>query len=504
MFASLPYIMVFTGATLMAYNIYRYIRLASHMGQRQDWNEEQRVLRIPISLLVLFLLGYLAVGFFGKPDLVIGGILFGGSLFVFAMIAFLEHVTERIQEQEYLRAQVMAAEQSSRTKSNFLSTVSHEMRTPMNAIIGLSSMTLKDESLSPLARHRVEQISASAEHLLSLINDILDMSRIESGQLALAHQRLSLETVLNQVNGMIGGQCATKGIHYLPSVVGTTDPCFVGDAMKLKQVLINILGNAVKFTDAGGTITFTTEQTASFGDFRTLRFVMQDTGIGMDQGFLPKLFSVFTQEDASSTNQFGGSGLGMSITKSIVEMMHGDIVVESEKGVGTTFTVTVSLSACPDVPEQEAASDARPTDGSPTETASLSSIEGLHVLVAEDVDLNAEILADILDVEGVSSERAKDGQEATELFGQSEPGHFDAILMDVRMPVMDGLAATRAIREMGHPDAAGIPIIALSANAFDEDVQHSLQAGMNAHLSKPVDPDLLYKTLAELVAARNE
>jgi CheY-like chemotaxis protein len=239
---------------------------------------------------------------------------------------------------------------------------------------------------------------------------------------------------------------------------------------------------------------------ASYENHRTIRFVIDDTGIGMDEAFLPKLFQTFTQEDTTTTNQYGGSGLGMAITKSMVEMMNGDIQVRSEKGRGSTFTVTVTLDAA-HVPAEAPAPEEQTSAPTPEESEENGgfSLESVEVLLAEDVDLNAEILADLLDMEGVTAQRAKNGQEAVDLFRESENGQYAAIFMDIRMPVMDGLAAAKAIRKLNRPDAKTVPIIALTANAFQEDVQRSMQAGMNAHLSKPVEPEHLYQTLEELI-----
>ena len=220
---------------------------------------------------------------------------------------------------------------------------------------------------------------------------------------------------------------------------------------------------------------------------------MKDTGIGMDKEFLPKLFDAFSQEDSGNTNKYGGSGLGMAITKSFVEMMGGEIRVESEKGHGTTFFVTVTLGRA----QKEPAS----VEKTPVEALPLA---GRHVLIAEDQELNAEALTDLLELEDISSEWAENGQRAVDLFSKSAPGHFDAILMDMRMPVMDGLSATKEIRKLGRPDAATIPIIALTTNAFSEDVQQCLQAGMSAHMSKPVDIELLKVKLSELLSAQQE
>ena len=386
------------------------------------------------------------------------------------------------------------AHSASRAKSRFLSRMSHEIRTPINAIIGIDAIALRDESISPRTRDELNKIGASARHLLSIVNDILDMSRIESGRMTLREEPFPFQEFLDQVCVIVGGQCDDKGLRFACEKVGPLEAYYVGDSLKLKQIVINILGNAVKFTDAPGTITFTTQQIARADDRATLRFTMADTGIGMDEAFIPRLFEAFSQEDMGNTTRYGGSGLGMAITRSFVDMMGGEIGVESEKGRGTTFTVTVALGVPREADLPKAAAQDTP--------AAEPSLAGLRLLIAEDQAINAEVLADLLELEDIASEWAENGQRAVELFSQSDKGHFDAILMDMRMPVMDGLAATREIRRLERPDAATIPIIALSANAFEEDVKQCLEAGMNAHLSKPVDIGLLKATLHKLRGPR--
>lgn len=504
MLSAIVHAMVYLGSALMVYNIYRYIRFAGKISQQGGWAKEERLLTVPIVLLILFLLGYLAVGLFGAPDLIIGGILFGGSVFVFLMIIFMEQVILRVQENERLEARLTSAEESSRAKTSFLSRISHEMRTPMNAIIGLNSIALKDPEISDKTRDYLEKMRISTQHMMELINDTLEMGRIESGKDELLHEEFSLKELVKTVNSIFEAQCTEKGLTYDYELKGSLEPAYLGDALKLKQIFVNILSNAVKFTPAPGRIRFSVEHLSSYGGHRTVRFIISDTGIGMDKDFLPKLFQVFTQEDATTTNRYGGTGLGMAITKNLIDQMNGDIQVQSEKGEGSIFTVTVTLDAAAQAAvsaseappetqtEPEAEAQSQPRTG---EEPDYSVLDGSHVLVAEDIDINAEILFDLLDMEGISAERAENGQQAVELFRESEPGEFDTVLMDIRMPVMDGLAAAKAIRSLDREDAKSVPIIALTANAFQEDVQRSLQAGMNAHLSKPVDPDELFETM---------
>ena len=384
------------------------------------------------------------------------------------------------------------AHSANRAKTQFLSQMSHEIRTPINAIIGLDTIVLRDESISPHTRDFLEKIGSSARHLLSIVNDILDMSRIESGRMELKEEPFSFRELIEQINVIVGGQCDDKRLRYVCSIEEPMEEYYSGDNLKLKQVIINILGNSVKFTDPPGEISFSVRQEILSDNEAKLHFTMKDTGIGMDPEFIPKLFDAFSQENTGNTTRYGGSGLGMAITKNIVTMMHGEIWVESEKGKGTSFFVSVPVKRVKeeDIPHPE------------ENTAGELSLEGLCILIAEDLEMNAEVLTDLLDLEGVTSEWAKNGEIAVRMFSESSPGHFDAILMDMRMPVMDGLTAAREIRKLERPDAAVIPIIALTTNAFEEDVKQCLQAGMNAHLSKPVDIDLLKETLAEKTPLR--
>ncbi len=394
-----------------------------------------------------------------------------------------------MEQNRALSEALTKAEESNAAKTAFLSSMSHEIRTPMNAIIGLDNIALHETNIPQHTRDELEKIGSSARHLLALINDILDMSRIESGRMVLKAEEFSFREMVEQINIIIHGQCEDKGLTYDSRTIGQTDDYFVGDALRLRQIIINILGNSVKFTDSPGTVTFTVEQCDNNDDTRILHFTMKDTGVGMDESFIPKLFEPFSQEDATTTNRYGGSGLGMAITKNMVDLMGGTITVESQKSIGTTFTV--------DLPLQKA--DHTDALEEPTVSAPNVSVAGLHVLIAEDVELNAEVLEDLLEMEEITSEWAENGKRAVEMFRESEAGHFNVILMDMRMPVMDGITATKEIRKLDRPDAEKILIIALTANAFEEDIKHCLQAGMNAHLSKPVDIDQLKDLLGKLL-----
>ena len=534
-----------------------------------------------------------------------------------------EEMRDSLAKNQALSDALEIAEEASCAKTSFLSNMSHEIRTPMNAIISLDSLALRDETLSGETKEYLNKIGASARHLLGLINDILDMSRIESGRLVLRKEEFSFRQMLEQINTMVMSQCSEKGLKYECRVTGGVADFYIGDDMKLKQVLINILSNAIKFTNAPGDVTLSVERINVFDDQSTIKFVIKDTGIGMSKEFIPKIFDSFAQEDGTRNNKYGSTGLGMAITKNIVELMNGTISVESEKGVGTQFTVVVTLRNCehsgldsnyinfrdlkilvvddeevaaehaklvldeagiksdialsgpealnmlevahtkqehynlvlldwkmPEMDGIEAAKEIRKRYDNETTVIILTSfnwdeimdeafhvgvdsflakplfasnvvdeferiarknnmslikekqradLKGKKILLAEDMEINAEIMKEVLAIKEIVTEFAENGKIALEKFTASDEFYYDAVLMDVRMPEMDGLEATAAIRKLNRKDAGIVPIIALTANAFDEDVQRSLQVGMNAHLSKPVEPERLYRSLEELI-----
>ena len=448
----------------------------------------------------------------------------GGKLGVVCGFTDVDAETRRtLRQNEALTDALAAARQANRAKTAFLSNMSHEIRTPMNAIIGLNSIALNDPDTPERTRDYLTKIDVSARHLLNIINDILDMSRIESGRMAVKEEEFSISKALEQVNAIVGGQCREKGLRYTCSILGELNDSYIGDEMKLRQVLINILGNGVKFTPAGGSLSFTIEELARLEGNATLRFTIRDTGIGMSKAFLPHIFEAFSQEDASTTSRYGSTGLGLPITKSIVELMNGQIEVESEQGVGSVFTVTLPLRVPGRRAEDKAGAaeeagadglapkppcdDGGPEafrDGLNKNNSALprgTDLRGRRVLLAEDVAVNAEIMVMLLTTRELEVDVAENGRAALELFEGHPAGWYDAILMDMRMPEMDGLEATRRIRALDRPDAGRVPIIALTANAFDEDVQRSMQAGLNAHLSKPVAAETLFGTLERMIGA---
>jgi len=475
------YAMVYLGSLLMVYNIICFARYTRYVKGLNNWGGRNCILYIPIILLILFLAGYLIIGVFGKPDIIVAAILFGGSVFVFVMYLLLRTITQRILESEQMQAKLMAAEESNRVKSGFLASMSHEMRTPVNVILGQDSIALMDQSLTTETRDHLEKIGYSGRYLLGLINNVLDLNHLEKGSLVVKNEEFYFMEAILEVSAMINSLCETKGLTYQMTISDEAVGYYMGDAVQIEQVLFRILQNAVKYTEVPGKITFTVEAEAENNGRKNLKFIIADTGIGIDEEFLPKLFDVFEQEDSSFTNR-GGSGLSLAVTKKVLELMGGTISVKSKKNIGSIFAIDLPLEVVHK--EEENAAPGQET-----------SLAGRRILIVEDIPENAEIVADLLELEDAETELAENGQIGLDMFTQSPLFYYDAILMDLRMPVMDGLEATRRIRALERKDAGIVPIIALTANAFEEDIKNSLNAGMNVHLAKPTDADLLYTTL---------
>lgn len=542
-------------------------------------------------------------------------------------------IRQEQKQKEILSAALTAAEQANAAKTDFLSRMSHEIRTPMNAIIGMSAIAAQAVGNDEQVAECISKIGISSRFLLSLINDILDMSRIESGKMLLKSEKIPMEDFLNGLNVICYSQAAAKGVDYECIASPTLDDCYMGDAMKLQQVLLNILSNSIKFTGEGGKVTFSAELRKKVKNCARLRFIVNDNGIGIGEDFLHHIFEPFAQESMGTTALYGGTGLGLAISKSIVDMMNGKITVRSIKGIGSEFTVDVQLGITDEelrrrnrkkenphfydlktlvvdddvmvcesavvtlkemgiaaewvdsghkairrigelydkgrhydmilidwkMPEMDGIETARRIRAivgpevtiiimtaydwaaieheaksagvnllmsKPMFKSSLISafsralgekeelraehspviydFNGRRVLLVEDNAINTEVAEVILESRGFAVDTAENGLRAIEMFSKSEAGRYDAILMDIRMPQMDGLTAANNIRHMTNADARTIPIIAMTANAFDEDIEKSKAAGMNAHLAKPIEPERLFRVLYDFILGREE
>ena len=390
---------------------------------------------------------------------------------------------ETNEELNRLRA---AAETANAAKSTFLNNMSHDIRTPMNAIIGFTNIALK-QNPKPEVKACLDKISDSSEHLLALINDVLDISRIESGKVQYTPAPVDIAEVSESVLTIMYGYLSNRDITFQTELEEPNTRYVLTDAVRVREVLVNILGNAVKFTNDGGTVTYAVSYHPGEDDRHVnVRYRISDTGIGMSEDFVDHIFDEFSQEDLGARTQYKGTGLGMAITKRYVDLMGGTISVESRKGVGSTFTVKLPMEIADFCEGKKTAVAVGKVD-----------LHGLKVLLAEDNDLNAEIAIVQLEELGMQITRAVDGKEAVRCFAENPQGTFDIILMDIMMPQMNGYEATKAIRSLDdRPDGRTIPIIAMTANAFAEDVQASLDAGMNGHLSKPIVMDEVVKTIA--------
>ena len=393
------------------------------------------------------------------------------------------------REQEYqktLKAAALKAESANLAKTEFLQRMSHDIRTPINGIRGM--VEIGDRCPEDMARQADcrKKIWEASTLLLELVNEVLDMGKLESGEVVLESVPFDLPELMHEVTDVLEKQAAERGIVLHREYGRLPHPRLVGSPLHVKRLLMNVLSNAIKYNRDNGHVMLDCFEVSSTGDKVQICFVCADTGIGMSEEFQQRMFEPFTQENAGARSVYGGTGLGMSITKSLVDKMGGTIGVESKQGVGTTYTITLPFA----VDNTEAAEpEQQQTD--------LTVLRGRRVLLAEDNALNMEIVEFLLNDVGIKVTKAADGQQAVEAFAASPVGGFDAILMDVMMPVRDGHEATRAIRAMDRPDAKNVPIFAMTANAFAEDRLKALQAGMNEHLPKPIDPDTLYRLLAK-------
>jgi len=411
---------------------------------------------------------------------------------MFVDITQRKEMDEKLKEQHKLLEEALVrAQRASQAKTMFLNNMSHDIRTPMNAIIGFTSLAATHLDNLDLVKDYLDKITSSSNHLLSLINDVLDMSRIESGKVAIEEVPCSLPRMLKDLYSMIQTDLNAKGLDFHMDHNALVHPYAICDRLRLNQVLLNVLSNALKFTPSGGHIFLSaTERPGDTAETAVYEFCIRDTGIGMAPEFLKHIFEPFERERTSTVSGIQGTGLGMSITKKLVDLMNGRISVKSQKDCGSTFQLTFSFRTSKAPGDQEA-SDATITQ----------QFTGHHLLVVEDNELNQEIIVTILEEAGCTVDVASDGAEAVEKVRNSAASPYDLVLMDIQMPVMDGLEATRTIRAMSDPRLARLPIVAMTANAFEEDRQRVLSAGMNGHLSKPLDVNKLFATLQSIPSA---
>ena len=427
-------------------------------------------------------------GWYSKDKMLLNSLLCL-VLALFVAITYLQFMMRHYKESLYAEKLRKSAEQeraANLAKTGFLARMSHDIRTPLNGIIGLLKIEEKHPDDLELLKKNHEKMMASANHLLALINDVLQMSKLESGEMVLAHEVLNLNRLSMDVLAIIEQRAAESGItlKYDRGSDRIAAPYIYGSSLHIRQIFLNIYGNCIKYNHPGGMVETHVDCLDITDEKVTYRWTITDTGIGMSEEFLNHIFEPFAQEHNDARSTYNGTGLGMSIVKALIDKMGGTIEVSSRENIGSTFVITLPF---------ELAKGRKEALEVPTETEDIS---GLHILLVEDNELNAEIAETLLKDEGAEIILAKDGQEATDIFQKNPPKTFDVILMDVMMPRMDGLTATRNIRTMDRPDAKTIPIIAMTANAFAEDAQKCLDAGMNGHLAKPLHMDQVIATIA--------
>ncbi len=409
--------------------------------------------------------------------------------------------TEEQEARTALQERLEQAYRESQAKTDFLSKMSHEIRTPMNGILGMLSLAKVHVEDPQQTNYYLDRAESLSQFLLTLINDILDMSRIESGKMELEEVPFNLFEVAQKLDSMFRSTTEAKQLHW-DVQMQDFDVCrVVGDELRLTQVIINFISNAVKFTPPGGAVTVTFRQMHKIDGRLHLMIRVRDTGKGIKSDFISRIFRPFEQEDASTAHHYGGSGLGMAIADNIIRLMEGQIIVESEEGKGSEFVVYVNLPIAEGnqtVPDSWKEIGEEETGRDLSKAVEEFTLDGLHILLAEDNDVNAEIAIEIMEMEGAVLERACDGLEAVRMFEESPIHGYDAILMDIQMPNMDGWTAAAEIRKLTREDA-DLPIFAMSANAFVEDKRHSLEVGMNGHISKPVDYDEVRQKIGEML-----
>ncbi|RHO41247.1 ATP-binding protein [Dorea sp. AM13-35] len=408
-------------------------------------------------------------------------------------ISEMEEANKNLKKAKNIATEALqTAENANKAKTDFLSNMSHDIRTPMNAIIGIISLIRHNAGDKEKVIEYADKIAISSQHLLGIINDVLDMSKIEAGKTVFKYSDFSILDSIEELNTIFHSQANEKNQSFIITKENLKHEWVNGDKVHLMQIFSNLLSNAIKYTQEGGVIQFIAEESeTNSSTYGKYHFIVSDNGMGMSADFKETIFDAFTRAESSVTNKIQGTGLGMAITKNLVESMGGTIEVESEPNRGSSFEVILNLK----IVENRVVSSTEQIEMHETDSDIL---DGMRFLCAEDNELNAEILMELLKLEGAECTICENGKRILEAFEQSVPGEYDMILMDVQMPVMNGYEATEAIRRSSHEQAKTIPIIAMTANAFSEDMQHTLAAGMNAHISKPVDMKLLKKTIRNI------
>ena len=398
-------------------------------------------------------------------------------------------VRTEMKKNTLLEESLQAANQASIAKSTFLSNMSHDIRTPMNAVIGFTTLAIRHSDNSKRVNTYLSKILESSKLMLQLINDVLDMTHIESGRMLLEEVPCSLNSILQNLRNIMLASIQEKQLELYMELIEVSEDTILCDELRLSQILLNLLSNAVKYSREGGTISVRVcELQSTRAGYGTYEFSIEDNGIGMSNDFLPHIFEPFERERNSTISGIQGTGLGMAIVKNIIDMMGGTITVQSEKGIGTTFTVTLTFKM-----------DDKPIETEQVAAAEISSLSHTHVLVAEDNELNQEIILATLEEAGISADIAENGAVAVEMLLSSRPDYYSLVLMDIQMPVMNGYEAIKAIRASGRVDLEKIPIFAVTANAFEEDKQKAINCGMNGHIAKPIDIKNLLNTLDQVL-----
>ena len=488
----LTYLLIALGSVLMVFNIAGYFGFVRRTHWMSENTRDRLSLYLPLLLLVLFLIGYVSIGIFLAPNLLVASILFGGSLFVMIVLGRLYFIIERVRANE---RRAVEAEEANRAKTVFLSNMSHDLRTPMNAILGYTQLACREDCGEAELRGYMSKIRASGDHLLTLINDVLEMSRIESGRMELRPEETDLHRMMEELHDLFAAQMGEKGIRFSVQTQELADRIVLCDRDRLNRVLLNLVSNALKFTPADGSVAVTLRETGTDGDLGRYVFSVRDTGIGMSQEFAERVFDAFERERSSTVSGIQGTGLGMAITKKLVELMGGSITLETEQGKGTVFTVTLDLPILPNPGEGN-------NSGCGCAGQMAEVFAGKHLLLTEDNEINLEIATMLLTQLGFTVDTARNGQEALERIREKPAGTYDAVLMDMQMPVMDGYEATKRIRSLEDPERAKVPVVAITANAFSEDIDREREAGMSGHISKPLSLPEMTRTLCEILGGR--